>query len=394
MRAAWGHVLRCPRVGDRRGCRGRRNSEHFSSAAGLSTCFCGRLKVRKNRVRRPVVTLGRRPPMLDMRRRDFILLGGAVALPPLLWPLAARAQLGMPVIGLLSPTSPDTSADYLRAFRQALKETGYVEGENVAIVCRWAEGHIDRLPALAAELVRHPVAAIATMAPPGALAAKAATTTIPIIFNVAEDPVRLGLVASLARPGGNLTGVNFLNAELATKRLEFIRELVPGAARLAVLVNPANATIAESTLRDVQSAARAMGLQVQVHNAGTIGELDVTFATFARERPDALFVGPDPFFRSRRVQLALLAAQHRVPATYALREYAEAGGLMSYGASLNEAYRQVGAYVGRILKGAKPADLPVVQSSKFELVINLQPARMLGLTVPSTLLSTADELIE
>ena len=332
--------------------------------------------------------------MLDMRRRDFILLGGAVALPPLLWPLAARAQLGMPVIGLLSPTSPDTSADYLRAFRQALKETGYVEGENVAIVYRWAEGHIDRLPALAAELVRHPVAAIATMAPPGALAAKAATTTIPIIFNVAEDPVRLGLVASLARPGGNLTGVNFLNAELATKRLEFIRELVPGAARLAVLVNPANATIAESTLRDVQSAARAMGLQVQVHNAGTIGELDVTFATFARERPDALFVGPDPFFRSRRVQLALLAAQHRVPATYALREYAEAGGLMSYGASLNDAYRQVGAYVGRILKGAKPADLPVVQSSKFELVINLQPARMLGLTVPSTLLSTADELIE
>jgi len=332
--------------------------------------------------------------MLDVRRRDFILLGGAVALPPLLWPLAARAQLGMPVIGLLSPTSPDTSADYLRAFRQALKETGYVEGENVAIVYRWAEGHIDRLPALAAELVRHPVAAIATMAPPGALAAKAATTTIPIIFNVAEDPVRLGLVASLARPGGNLTGVNFLNAELATKRLEFIRELVPGAARLAVLVNPANATIAESTLRDVQSAARAMGLQVQVHNAGTIGELDVTFATFARERPDALFVGPDPFFRSRRVQLALLAAQHRVPATYALREYAEAGGLMSYGASLNDAYRQVGAYVGRILKGAKPADLPVVQSSKFELVINLQPARMLGLTVPSTLLSTADELIE
>jgi len=332
--------------------------------------------------------------MLDVRRRDFILLGGAVALPPLLWPLAARAQLGMPVIGLLSPTSPDTSADYLRAFRQALKETGYVEGENVAIVYRWAEGHIDRLPALAAELVRHPVAAIATMAPPGALAAKAATTTIPIIFNVAEDPVRLGLVASLARPGGNLAGVNFLNAELATKRLEFIRELVPGAARLAVLVNPANATIAESTLRDVQSAARAMGLQVQVHNAGTIGELDVTFATFARERPDALFVGPDPFFRSRRVQLALLAAQHRVPATYALREYAEAGGLMSYGASLNDAYRQVGAYVGRILKGAKPADLPVVQSSKFELVINLQPARMLGLTVPSTLLSTADELIE
>jgi len=332
--------------------------------------------------------------MLDVRRRDFILLGGAVALPPLLWPLAARAQLGMPVIGLLSPTSPDTSADYLRAFRQALKETGYVEGENVAIVYRWAEGHIDRLPALAAELVRHPVAAIATMAPPGALAAKAATTTIPIIFNVAEDPVRLGLVASLARPGGNLTGVNFLNAELATKRLEFIRELVPGAARLAVLVNPANATIAESTLRDVQSAARAMGLQVQVHNAGTIGELDVTFATFARERPDALFVGPDPFFRSRRVQLALLAAQHRVPATYALREYAEAGGLMSYGASLNEAHRQVGAYVGRILKGAKPADLPVVQSSKFELVINLQSARMLGLTVPSTLLSTADELIE
>src|SRR5262245_50372331 len=352
----------------------------------------------ENRVRRPVVmlvvTLGRRPPMLDVRRRDFILLGGAVALPPLLWPLAARAQLGMPVIGLLSPTSPDTSADYLRAFRQALKETGYVEGENVAIVYRWAEGHIDRLPALAAELVRHPVAAIATMAPPGALAAKAATTTIPIVFNVAEDPVRLGLVASLARPGGNLTGINFLNNELAAKRLELLRELVPGAARVAVLVNPANATTAETALREAQVAARAMGLQIQGLNASTSSEINAAFASLARERPDALFVGGDGFFLSRRVQMVNLASRYAVPATYADRPFAEAGGLMSYGSNSEDAFRQAGVYAGRILKGAKPADLPVVQPSKFELVINAETARMLGLNVPATLLASADEVIE
>ena len=244
----------------------------------------------------------------------------------------------MPVIGFLSPHRPTRYADRLRAFRQGLKEAGYVEGENVAIEYRWAENQIDRLPALAAELVRRQVAVIAASRRPlPALAAKAATTTIPIVFSVAEDPVRLGLVASLARPGGNLTGINFLSAELAAKRLELLRELVPAATRVAVLVNPANATNAEATLRDVEAAARAMGLQIQVLNASTSREIDAAFATFARERPDALFVGSDPFFISRRVQLAHLAARHAIPAIYATREYAEVGGLMSYGASLTDA---------------------------------------------------------
>jgi putative tryptophan/tyrosine transport system substrate-binding protein len=328
-----------------------------------------------------------------IRRRAFITLlgGGAVA-----WPLAARAQQpALPVVGLLEPTSPDAYADLLRAFRQGLKETGHVEGENVAIVYRFADNQLDRLPELAAELVRRRVAVIAAMGgPPSALAAKAATTTIPIVFAVAQDPVRLGLVASLARPGGNLTGISFLNTELAAKRLELLRELVPTATRVAVLVNPASAELTASTLRDVEGAARAIGLQIKVLNASTSGEIDGAFATFARERPDALFVSPNPFFRSRRVHLALLAMRHAVPATYALRDYAEAGGLMSYGASLSDTHRQVGVYTGRILKGAKPADLPVVQASKFELVINLQTARMLGLAVPQSLLSTADEVIE
>jgi putative ABC transport system substrate-binding protein len=326
-----------------------------------------------------------------MRRREFIaLLGGAAAA----WPLAARAQQpAIPVIGFLSPTSPDTNANYLRAFRQALKETGYIDGENVAIDYRWAEEQIHRLTVLAADLVRHQVAVIVAAAQPSAFVAKAATTTIPVVFVVSDDPVKLGLVASLARPGGNLTGINFLNAELTAKRLELLRELVPGAVRVAVLINPGNPN-ADTVLREVEAAARAMGLQIQAHNARTISDIDAAFATFERERPDALFVGTDPFFRARRLQLALLAAHHRVPATYALRDYAEAGGLMSYGANLNDAYRQVGDYSGRILKGAKPADLPVVQSTKFELVINLKTAKAFGLSIPPSVLTIADEAIE
>jgi putative ABC transport system substrate-binding protein len=325
-----------------------------------------------------------------MKRRNFITLlsGAAVA-----WPLAARAQQAMPVVGVLGATSPDLNADFLRAFREALKDTGFVESENVAIVYLWAEHQIDRLPGLAAELTRRRVAALVTVGNAATLASKAATTTTPIVFQIGDDPVRLGLVGSLARPGGNLTGVNFFAGELAAKRLELLHELVPSVTRVAMLINPGNPN-AEAVLRDVQAGAGAMGLQIQVHNAATTGEIDAAFATFVRERPDALFVGPDPFFRARRVQLALLAAYHRLPATYALRDYAEAGGLMSYGASLNDAFRQVGTYVGRILKGAKPADLPVVQSSKFELIINHQTARMLGLTVPDKLLVAADEVIE
>jgi ABC-type uncharacterized transport system substrate-binding protein len=327
-----------------------------------------------------------------MKRRQFItLLGGAAA-----WPLAARAQqAAMPVVGLLDSRSPDALTDRLRGFRQGLKDTGYVEGENVAIEYRWAENQLDRLPALAAELVRRRVAVIATSGGPAvAFAAKAATTTIPIVFGVAEDPVRLGLVASLARPDGNLTGINFLVGELAAKRLELLRALVPAATRVAVLVNPAHATNTESTLRDVESAARAMGLQIQVLNASTSREIDAAFVTIVRERPDALFVGNDAFFNARRVQLVLLAMLHRVRAIYWDREFAEAGGLMTYGSNIVDVYRQLGVYSGRILKGAKPADLPVVQSSKFELVINAQTARMLGLDVPDKLLATADEVIE
>jgi putative ABC transport system substrate-binding protein len=330
-----------------------------------------------------------------VRRREFItLLGGAAAACSLSCRRAARAQQpAMPVIGFLSPVSLDTSEDILRAFRRGLKDAGYVEGENVAIEYRWAENQIDRLPALAAELVRRRVAVIATHSS-GAFAAKAATTTIPIVFVVAEDPVRRGLVASLARPGGNLTGANFLSAELVAKRLELLRELVPGAARVAVLVNPANAGRADSTVKEVQAAASAMGMQIQVLNASTSGEINSAFTTFASQRPDALFVGSDPFFTSRRVQVVLHTTRHAVPATYPGRQYPEIGGLMSYGANNAYAFRQVGVYAGHILKGAKPAELPVVQASKFELVINAETARMLGLTVPSTLLATADEVIE
>jgi putative ABC transport system substrate-binding protein len=326
------------------------------------------------------------------RRREFItLLGGAATA----WPLAARGQQpAMPVIGFLNPTSPESNADRLRGFHAGLKEAGYVEGENVAVVYRWAEGQNERLPELAAELVRRQVSVIALFTPAAVFAAKAATTTIPIVFAVNEDPVRLGLVASLARPGGNATGINFLTAEVGAKRLNLLRELVPKAARIAVLVNPANPTSTESTLKDVTTAARAIGLQTQVLTAGTGREINAAFATFVSEQPDALLVAGDAFFSSRRVQLVHLATRHAIPATYSQREFADVGGLMSYGPNLADAFRQVGAYVGRILKGAKPAELPVVQSSKLELVINAETARLLGLTVPPTLLATADEVIE
>jgi putative tryptophan/tyrosine transport system substrate-binding protein len=325
------------------------------------------------------------------RRKFLATLGGAAAA----WPLAARAQQpAMPVIGFLHPASLEAYAERLRAFREGLKDAGFVEGENVAIEYRWADNQIDRLPGLATELVRRQVAVILAGATPSAFAAKTATTTVPIVFISPEDPVGLGLVASLARPEGNLTGINWFASELAAKRLELLRELVPGAARVALLVEPANVRITESTVRDVEAAARAMGLQIRVLNANTSREIDTAFGTLASERPDALFVGSSTLFNARRVQLAHWATHHRVPATYSARQYVQAGGLMSYGASPTDAYRQVGVYTGRVLKGAKPADLPVVQSTKFELIINNQTARMLGLNVPPTLLARADEVIE
>jgi putative ABC transport system substrate-binding protein len=327
-----------------------------------------------------------------MKRREFItLLGGAAAMP-----LAAHAQQpAMPVIGFLHPSSPETNANRLRGFHRGLKEAGYVKGENVTILYRWAENQMDRLPELAADLARRRVTVIVTT--PGtapAIAAKTATTTIPVVFVVSEDPVRLELVASLARPGGNMTGINFFNAELNAKRLDLLRELVPAAARVAVLVNPANTANTQTILREVELAAPAIGLQIQVLNASTNREIDAAFATIGRVRPDALFVGGDPLFNSRRLQLAILAARHAVPASYPSRDYPEYGGLMSYGTNVTDAFRQLGVYTGRILKGAKPADLPVVQASKFELIINHQTARTLALTVPDKLLARADEVIE
>ena len=323
-----------------------------------------------------------------MRRREFVTLlgGGAV------WPVSTFAQQAIPLVGFLNSGSPEAFANRLRAFHQGLKETGFVEGENVGIVYRWADDQYDRLPEFAMELVRRRVAVIAANNP-AAVPAKVATTNIPIVFVVAEDPVRTGLVASLARPGQNLTGVNFIIGELGAKRLELLRELIPAIARLAVLVNPVGA-LTEVTLQDVEPAARAMGLQTHIVSASTSREIDAAFQTFVGRRADALFIAPDPFFTSRRVQLANLAAHHGLPMTSGTREITEAGGLMSYGTNIADAYRQLAVYVGRILKGAKPADLPVMQSSKFEFVINHQTARMLGLTVPPTLLTTADEVIE
>jgi ABC-type uncharacterized transport system substrate-binding protein len=327
-----------------------------------------------------------------MKRRAFItLLGGAAA-----WPLAARAQQpAMPVIGFLDSRSPDATAGRLPAFREGLKQTGYVEGENVAIAYRSAENQNDRVPELVADLVRRQVAVMQAGGNTAAIfAAKAATTTIPILFIVPEDPVRLGLVTNLARPSGNLTGINFFNRELVAKQLELLHELVPQAARVASFVNPANAPSVESMERDAPSAARTMGLQIQIQRVSTSREIDAAFAKFARQPPDAIFVGNDGFLNSRRVQFVQQAAHHRLPAMYNGREFCEVGGLMSYGTDIPDALRQVGVYAGRILKDAKPADLPVVQSSKFELVINAVTARMLGLDMPATLLARADEVIE
>jgi putative tryptophan/tyrosine transport system substrate-binding protein len=327
-----------------------------------------------------------------VKRRDFItLFGGAVTA----WPVAARAQRpAMPLIGFLHAQSPEGFLQPMRGFRQGLKDAGYIEGENVAIEYRWADNRLDRLPALAADLARLRVAVI--VAAGGALsglAAKAATTTIPVVFSSGDDPVRRGLVESLARPGGNLTGAVVLSVALSAKRLELLHELVPGATRVAVLVNPAEVANTE-VLQDVEVAARGLGLQARVLKADTADEIDAAFESAGRERADALFVAVTPFFTARHVHLAQLAAFHRIPAVYGMRDFFEAGGLMSYGASIADTYRQVGGYAGRILKGAKPADLPVVQSTKFELVINRRTARMLGLTVPDKLFAAADEVIE
>jgi putative tryptophan/tyrosine transport system substrate-binding protein len=323
--------------------------------------------------------IGRRLAILaaGMRRREFMaLLGGSA----IAWPISARAQQpALPVVGFIQDGS--ATVRHVAAFRKGLNETGYVEGQNVTVEYHWLEGQYDRLPVLLADLVRRQVAVIATPGSVPTLAAKAATGTIPIVFGVGEDPVRLGLVVSLARPGGNATGVNFFVQEVTAKRLRLLYDLVPKAVRIAVLLNPTNASIAESTLRDVQEIAPTIGLQIEIVNASTIGEIDAAFATLARERPDALFVAADAFFVSRAVQFATLTARDRIPATYSLRDYVAAGGLMSYGTDIANVFHQVGIYTGSILKGAKPADLPVLQSTKFEFAINLQTARALGIVV-------------
>jgi putative ABC transport system substrate-binding protein len=328
-----------------------------------------------------------------MKRREFITLlsGGAAA-----WPLAALAQPPPPIVGLVTGRSADASPRDVAAFRKGLNETGYFEGQNVAIEYRWADGRYDRLSELAADLVHRRVSVIAT---PGttaaALAAKAATATIPIVFGVGDDPVTLGLVSSLPRPGGNATGINFFSTETVAKRLGLLHELVPKAVRIAVLVNPANAPITEAVLREIPAAARAIGLQIQVLNASTSREIDAAFATIVRDRADALFIAPDGFFTSRRIQLATLAARERMPTSCSNRVMAEAGLLMSYGTDTADMWRQVGVYTGQILKGAKPADLPVLQLTKFELVINVQTARTIGLDeVPNSIQLLADEVIE
>jgi putative ABC transport system substrate-binding protein len=327
-----------------------------------------------------------------MQRREFItLLGGTVAT----WPLSAHAQQpAMPLVGFVDGGSLGASARRAAAFRKGLNETGCIEGQNVTVEYHWLEGQYDRASALMADLVRRQVAVIATPVTTTALAAKAATATIPIVFGTGEDPAKLGLVSNLARPGGNATGINLFVQEVAAKRLRLLHDLVPKAVRVAVLNNPANASSTEVTLREVREAAPALGLEIQLFNAATIGEIDAAFATLAREHADALFVAPDTFFTSRRVQFATLTARDKIPASYAVRELVEAGGLMSYGTDVAEAFHQVGVYTGNILKGAKPADLPVLQLTKFEFVINLQTARALGIEVPQAVLSIADEVIE
>jgi putative ABC transport system substrate-binding protein len=328
-----------------------------------------------------------------MRRRDFIkgIGGSAVAT----WPLTAGAQRpAMPVIGFIRDGSAQGEARWVGGFHKGLSESGYVEGKNVTVEYHWLEGKYDRLPELLADLVRRQVAVIATLSTLPTQVAKAATVTIPIVFLVGADPVELGLVDSFAKPGGNVTGVNVLTSDVVAKRLRLLHDLLPNAVRFAVLVNPNNATVTETTVQDVQKAASIMGLQTQILNATTVGEINEIFATFERERPDALFVAPDPFFSSRRVQLATLTARDRIPATYGLRDYVEVGGLMSYGPDFTDVFRQVGVYAGSILKGAKPAELPVLQSNKFDLVINITTANALGLTIPAGMMSIADEVIE
>jgi putative ABC transport system substrate-binding protein len=326
-----------------------------------------------------------------MRRREFIsFLGGATA-----WPLGARAQQApMPVVGYMGARSADDSVRLVAAFRQGLAEAGYVEGRNVAIEFRWADNQNDRLVALAADLVRRQVTVIIADSTPGALTAKAATATIPIVFSMGSNPVELGLVASLNQPGGNLTGVTNLNVEVGPKRLELLHELVPTATVIALLVNPTSPNLAEVTAKDLQAAARTLGLQVRVLQASTERELDTAFATLVQLQAGALVIGPDAFFDSRSEQLAALAIRHAVPTIYQFREFAAAGGLISYGGIYTDPFRQAGVYTGRILKGEKPADLPVQQSTKVELVINLKTARALGLNFPLTLLRRADEVIE
>jgi putative ABC transport system substrate-binding protein len=300
----------------------------------------------------------------------------------------------MPVIGFITGGSSDASAGWAAAFRQGLSEIGYVEGQNVTTEYHWLEGRYDVLPALMADLVRRRVAVIATPTTTAALAAKAATNTIPIVFGVGEDPVKLGLVANLARPGGNATGINYFLQEVVAKRLGILLELQPKPVRVAVLINPADAVVAETTLRDVQEAARAIALPIHILNASTNSEIDAAFAALVGERADGLFVAANNYFHSRRVQLAVLAARYRIPMILSQREFVEADGLMSYGTDIADSIRQVGVYAGKVLKGAKPADLPVAQSTKFEFVINLQTARSLGIDVPATLLTRADKVIE